>query len=131
MLDAFREAAIASILHRINSAKMPPEVSETVGLHGIQAAAEWKEHPDVAAEIEAYLARDGFEEIAVNVDVFIQAQREFAMFDSLIHAVQHWRMALFREIAIRPEVISRTRRTVFGGSLQSKRDRRWGGILRI
>ena len=31
MLDAFREAAIASILHRINSAKMPPEMSERFG----------------------------------------------------------------------------------------------------
>lgn len=114
MLDAFREAAIASILHRINSAGMPPEMSELVRLHSTRGAADWKQRPDAAAEIEAHLARNGFDAIAVNAEVFIQAQREFAMFDGLMHAAQHRRTVLFREIGIRREMVNRARRA-FGG----------------
>jgi hypothetical protein len=84
-------------------------MSEVVRLHSTRGAAEWKENPDAAAEIEAHLATNGFDEIAVNAEVFIQAQREFAMFDSLMHAAQHRRMALFREIGIRREVLNRAR----------------------
>jgi hypothetical protein len=110
ILDKYREAAIASILHRINSAGMPPEMSEPVRLHSTRAASEWREHPVAAVEIESHLARNGFDKTAVNAELFVQAQREFAMFDGLMHAAQHRRMTLFREIAIRREVINRARR---------------------
>jgi hypothetical protein len=109
ILETFREAAIASILHRINSAGMPPEMSELVRLHSSRAGAEWKLNAHAAAEIEARLARNGFDEIAVNAEVFIQARSEFAMFDSLMHAAQHRRMVLLREIGIRREVVKRAR----------------------
>ena len=123
ILDSFREAAIASILHRINSAGMPPETSELVRQHSIQGAAEWKERPDAAAEIEAHLARNGFDAIAVNAEVFGHAQREFAMFDGLMHAAQHRRMVLFREIGIRREMIHRAR--------QATRPERLHGFRRL
>ena len=121
ILDTFRQAAIASTLHRINGVGIPQEMSEEVRARSIRAAAEWKEHPDAAVEIEAHLARNGFDETAINAQVFIQAQREFAMFDGLMHAAQHRRMALFREIAIRREVMNRARRAFDGQSLQSQR----------
>jgi hypothetical protein len=79
-----------------------------VRLHSTRGAAEWKENPDAAAEIEAHLATNGFDEIAVNAEVFIQAQREFAMFDSLMHAAQHRRMA--REVLNRAREATRSER---------------------
>ena len=82
----------------------------------MRRAAEWKQRPVAVAEIEAHLARNGFDAIAVNAEVFIQAQREFAMFDGLMHAAQHRRMVLFREIGIRREMVSRARRAFVGVS---------------
>lgn len=112
VLESFRQAAIASILHAIDSAGMPPETSEMVRLRSARAAAEWTENSDAAAEIEAHLARNGFDDIAVNGEVFVQAQRAYAMFDTLMHAAQHRRMALFREIGIRRELANRARKAL-------------------
>jgi hypothetical protein len=116
ILDVFREAAIASILHRIDSAGMPPEMSELVQRYSGHAAAEWKDNPDAAVGIEARLARNGYDEIAVNAEVFIRARNEIAMFDSLMHSAQHRRMVLLREIGIRRELASRARKE-FGTEL--------------
>jgi hypothetical protein len=58
-------------------------------------------------EVEDRLARNGFDAIAVNAEVFIRARNEFAMFDSLMHAAQHRRMVLLREIGIRREAARR------------------------
>ena len=123
ILDTFREEAVASILHRIDSAGMPPEMAELVRLHSCQATAEWKEDARAAVEIEDRLARNGFDEIAVNAEVFIRARHEFAMFDSLMHAAQHRRMVLLREIGIRREVADRARRA-FAAELFTATNRR-------
>jgi hypothetical protein len=112
ILDNFRQATIACLLHRINSAGMPPETSEQVRLHSLRGAIEWKENALAKVEIEAHLARNGFDAIAVNAEVFLQAGREFAMFDSLMHAAQHRRTVLLREITVRRELMVRARRAI-------------------
>ena len=112
ILETFRQAAIASLLYRINSAGMPPETLEQVRAHSVRGGIEWKQDTLAAGEIETHLARNGFDAIAVNAEVFNQAGREFAMFDGLMHAAQHRRMVLLREITIRRELMNRARRAI-------------------
>lgn len=56
-----------------------------------------------AAEIEARLEQNGYDAIDINAEVFLQSREQFAMFDHMLHAAQHRRMVLLREINVRRE----------------------------
>ena len=45
---------------------------------------------------------------AINIEVFLQAREQFAMFDHMLHAAQHRRIVLLREISIRREFARRS-----------------------
>jgi hypothetical protein len=104
VLDMYREVAIQSILQRLDGPGMPPETSCKVLMQTKRNAEQWRNDQDAAAEIEARLARHGFDTLSVTAEVFIQARGLFEMFDDLMHAAQGRRLTLLREINIRREL---------------------------
>jgi hypothetical protein len=76
---------------------MPPEAGPMVQLQARRAAAEWRDDPDAAADIEARLHRSGIDSIVIDVEVFVRARELFEMFDQLIHLAQSRRLAVLRE----------------------------------
>ena len=109
ILDAHRAAAIEAILQRLDGAGMPPEAGPMVQLQARRAAAEWRDDPDAAADIEARLHRSGIDCIDINAEVFVRARELFDMFDQLIHLAQNRRIAVLREISVRREFARRAR----------------------
>jgi hypothetical protein len=103
VLDMYREVAIQSILQRLDGAGMPIESSCKVVMHAKRNAEQWRKDRDAAVEIEARLARHGFDVLSVTAEVFVQAQGLFDMFDSLMQSAQSRRLTLLREINIRRE----------------------------
>jgi hypothetical protein len=88
---------------------MPPEAGPMVQLQATRAAAEWRDDPDGAADIEARLDRSGIDSIDINAKVFVRARELFEMFDQLIHPAKSRRLAVLREISIRHEFARRAR----------------------
>ena len=109
ILNNHRAAAIAAILQRLDGEGMPAELLPMVQLHAKRTAAEWREDPEAAIEIEGRLCRSGFDSIDINAEVFVQARELFEMFDQLIHFAQNRRIGLLREISIRREFARRAR----------------------
>jgi hypothetical protein len=75
VISAYREAAIESILQRLDGAGMPADASATVRLQSKQNAAQWREDLTAAAEIEARLEQNGFDATAINNICFIETDR--------------------------------------------------------
>jgi hypothetical protein len=48
--------------------------------------------------IEARLARHGFDQHSINVEVYLQAREIFLVFEALLNTAQNRRMSLLREI---------------------------------
>jgi hypothetical protein len=109
VIATYRETAIESILLRLDGVGMPADASETLRLQSKQNAAQWREDSYAAAEIEGRLEQHGFDATGINAEVFIQAREQFAMFDHLLHAAQHRRIVLLREISVRREFAKRAR----------------------
>jgi hypothetical protein len=105
-------AAIEAILQQIDGEGMPAEAAPTVRAQARKTAAEWRDNQEAATEIEARLARSGFDAIDVNAEVFVQARELFDMFDQLMIAAQRRRIGLLREISIRHQFVRRVRRVL-------------------
>jgi hypothetical protein len=112
ILDLHRVAAIKSILERLDGEGMPAEIAPMVQMQATRTAAEWRDDPDAAIDIEARLRRRGFDNIDINAEVFVRARELFEMFDQLIHLAQNRRIGLLREISLRREFARRARRVV-------------------
>ena len=91
---------------------MPFEAMPVVRHHARRAASEWRNDQEAAIEIEARLARGGFDQIDINAEVFVQAREQFAMFDQLMQSAQSRRIGLMREISVRREFARRVRRVI-------------------
>jgi hypothetical protein len=109
VLQASRTSAIESVLQRLDGAGMPDHAMQNMRLQTLRNAAEWSDEPTAAGEIEARLERHGFDVVAINAEVFIQARDAFAMFDNLMHSAQSRRITLLREINARRD-LERARR---------------------
>jgi hypothetical protein len=59
ILDTHRAAAIEAILQRLDGEGMPAEAMPMVQLQANRAAAEWREDPEAAIEIEGVYAEAG------------------------------------------------------------------------
>ena len=92
------------------------------GISG-RSAAEWRDNPQAADQIDARLRRRGFDDSAVNAELFCQARAVFGMFDDLMHAAQNRRLVLLREINSRRELSQRL------AKFQSRPDARRTQIL--
>ena len=99
-----RERAIQSRLQRIDGAGMPPYASCKLSLQTNRNADKWRNDRGAAAEIKARLARHGFDLLSVTAEAFVQAQRLFNMFDSLMHEAEGRRIGLLREINLRRDL---------------------------
>ena len=118
MLEVHRTAAIEAILTRVDGEGMPVEAMPMVQHHARQAAVEWRDDQEAAIEIEARLARSGFDQLDINAEVFVQAREHFAMFDQLMQSAQSRRIALLREISVRREFAIRVRRVIMASATQ-------------
>jgi hypothetical protein len=109
VLEEHRHSAIRAILLRLDGERTPTEKFQHLQLQVGRVAAEWRDDPNAAVEIEARLRQHGFDDIVVNAEVFYQARGSFAMFDDLTQTAQNRRMVLFREISIRREFARRAK----------------------
>jgi hypothetical protein len=110
ILRASRVNAIQAILQRPDSVGIPEHALPTMRLQTLRNAADWSDEPNAAREIEARLERHGFDVVAINAEVFIQARDAFAMFDNLMHAAQSRRIILLREINARRDLAEPARK---------------------
>jgi hypothetical protein len=110
MLDAHRATAIESLLLLLEEG-LPDEAAPLVQAHARRAKADWRSDPNAAAEIEARLARSGFDQSDISVETVVQARELFGMLDQLMHSAQGRRIALLREIDVRRKVrLEKTRK---------------------
>jgi len=112
VLEVFREAAIESLLQRVDSLGIPPAAREMAQRHTRRNVELWRGDPIAAAEIEARLKSHGIDATSINIEVFVQAHDLFVMFDTLIHSAQSRRLILLREIAARRTVPRKARETI-------------------
>jgi hypothetical protein len=110
ILEEFRVIAVEALLRRLDGSGITEEdASRAVQLYARRSALEWRDDRDAAIEIEARLERSGFDVIALNAEVYIQARDQLELFDQLMQRAQQRRMALLREIGIRREFALRAR----------------------
>jgi len=110
VLHEHRQSAIKAILLGLDGAGIPRRDAAYVEVQVGRSAAQWRDDPQAANEIEARLRRHGFDDHAVNAELYFQARTAFAIFDELMQAAQHRRMVLLREINARREFSKRQSR---------------------
>jgi hypothetical protein len=98
VLEAHRERAIAAILQHIDGAGLPDHAAPTVTLHSRRTAAQWRDDPAAAADIEHRLLASGCDATTINTETFLQAREAFTTFDLLLQSAQHRRIVLLREL---------------------------------
>jgi hypothetical protein len=101
VLEIHREAAVESLLQRVDSLGIPPTSREMAQRHTRRNMEQRRDDPTAAAEIEAHLESHGIDTASINIEVFVKACDLFGMFDSLMHSAQSRRFVLLREIAAR------------------------------
>jgi hypothetical protein len=109
VLEVYREAAIQSVLQRLDGAGMPAGAADNVHMQTKRNAEQWRSDRGAADEIEARLARHGFDLTSITAEVFVQARDVFDMFDGLMQSAQSRRLMLLREINIRREITKRVK----------------------
>ena len=102
LLDAYRATAIESLLLLLDGGGLPDEAAPMVRVHVRKARTDRRNDPKAAAEIEARLARSGFDQSDISTEAFMQARELFLMLDQLMHSAQNRRNSLLREIGVRP-----------------------------
>src|SRR5260221_8838096 len=83
-LESFRQVAIEAILRRLDGSGIPDYAARTMLVHTRQNVQQWREDPVAAAEIEGRLKQHGFDTVAINAEVYVQAERQLEMFDGLL-----------------------------------------------
>lgn len=75
-----------------------PEFDDEAEYYTLQNALSWRIDPVARTEIETRLAAHGFDEHAINAEVYVQVREMFVLFEGLLNAAQTRRMLLLREI---------------------------------
>jgi len=110
ILEEFRVIALEALLRRLDGSGIAEEdARQAMQVYARRSALEWRDDPDAAIEIEARLERFGFDAVALNAEVYIQARDQLELFDQLMQRAQQRRMILLREIAIRREFAFRAK----------------------
>jgi hypothetical protein len=110
ILESYRQAAIETILQRLDGSGIAAHATQSMLAHTRRNAMQWREDPDAAVEIEARLKRYGFDAIVINAEVHVQARDQLEMFDVLMQRAQQRRIILLREISIRRDFAKRAER---------------------
>ena len=111
VLEIYREAAVESLLEKVDSLGIPPAAREMAQRQTRRNAEQWRDDPTAAVEIETRLKSKGIDATSINIEVFLQARDLFLMFNSLMHSAQSRRSVLLREIAARRAVSRQARGT--------------------
>ncbi|WP_029079909.1 hypothetical protein [Bradyrhizobium sp. th.b2] len=98
LLEDHRQHAIEAALRRIDLAGIAPEFTDHATSHLRQNALSWRSDRTAAHDIEARLATYGFDQQALNLEVFIQTSEIFLMFEGLLIAAQKRRTLLLKDI---------------------------------
>jgi hypothetical protein len=85
------------------------DASRAVQVHARRSALECAMIEMRLSKIEARLERSGFDAVALNAEVYIQARDQLELFDQLMQRAQQRRIALLREIGIRREFAFRAK----------------------
>jgi hypothetical protein len=110
ILESYRQAAIETILRRLDGAGIAAHAAQSMLAQTRRNAMQWREDPDAAVEIEARLKRCGFDAVVINAEVHVQARDQLEMFDVLMQRAQQRRIILLREIGIRRDFAKRAER---------------------
>jgi hypothetical protein len=97
-LGNLRQQAIEQALSRIDLVGIPPSFQAAANYQTRLNALSWRIDPVAATEIECRLASYGFDQDAINAEVYAQARELFLMFESLLVSTQNRRTILLREI---------------------------------
>ncbi|WP_228748268.1 hypothetical protein [Bradyrhizobium sp. BR 10289] len=85
-------------LRRIDVAGFSPHLQDIAEQHTSQNALDWQLDPSAAIEIEAWLQTHGFDEHAVNMEVYVQAREMLSLFEALLNGAKLRRIVLFKEL---------------------------------
>ena len=97
-MEHYRQKAIEQSLRSIDLAEIPPDFQNAGCCYTRQNAQIWRIDPQAASEIEARLARHGFDQHSINMEVYLQAREIFLVFEALLNTAQNRRISLLREI---------------------------------
>jgi hypothetical protein len=98
LLEVYRQKAIEAALRRVDMVGIAPEFETEAEYHTLQNGLSWRTDPMAATEIETRLGAYGFDQRALNTEVYVQAREIFVLFESLLNAAQTKRLLLLREI---------------------------------
>jgi hypothetical protein len=98
LLETYRQKAIEAALRRIDLVGIVPECQGEAEYYTLQNALSWRIDRVARTEIDTRLAAHGFDELALNTEVYVQAREMFLLFEGLLNATQTKRMLLLREI---------------------------------
>ncbi|MCP3472120.1 hypothetical protein NLM33_17525 [Bradyrhizobium sp. CCGUVB1N3] len=98
VLETYRQKAIEAALRSIDMIGIAPEFQDEAEYYTLQNALSWRTNAAAATEIDTRLARYGFDQEAINTEVYAQAREIFVLFEGLLNAAQAKRMLLLREI---------------------------------
>lgn len=86
-------------LRRVDVAGMPPDLQDAAEIYTIRNALDWQLDPASAVEIEARLRSYGFDQHALNMEIYVQAREILSLFEALLNGTQLRRLLLIRELS--------------------------------
>lgn len=98
VLETYRQKAIEAALRSIDMVGIAPGFEDEAEYYTLQNALSWRIDAAAATEIDTRLANYGFDQHAINTEVFVQAREMFVLFEGLLNAAQTKRILLLREI---------------------------------
>ncbi|WP_247448976.1 MULTISPECIES: hypothetical protein [unclassified Bradyrhizobium] len=99
LLSAYRQKAVEMTLRRVDVAGMPPDLQDAAEIYTIRNALDWQLDPASAVEIEARLRSYGFDQHALNMEIYVQAREILSLFEALLNGTQLRRLLLIRELS--------------------------------
>ncbi|RXH03658.1 hypothetical protein EAS56_37910 [Bradyrhizobium guangzhouense] len=98
VLSSYRQKAIEQMLRRIDLVGIAPEFRGGAEIHTIQNALDWQLDPVAAEDIESRLSSYGFDQHAISMETYVEAQQILALFESLLNGAQLRRLLLIKEL---------------------------------
>lgn len=98
VLETYRQKAIEAALRSIDMVGIAPGFEDEAEYYTLQNALSWRIDAAAATEIDTRLANYGFDQQAINSEVYVQGREMFVLFEGLLNAAQAKRILLLREI---------------------------------
>ncbi|EHR04605.1 hypothetical protein [Bradyrhizobium sp. WSM471] len=111
LLSTYRQKAVEMTLRRVDLAGIAPDFQDVAEIYTIGNALDWQLDASAALDIEARLRSYGFDQHAINMEVYVQARELFSLFEALLSGAQLRRLLLMKEIT-QLRHTSKTHRTI-------------------